>query len=45
MPIIFKKMKDEGTLVLFYVFIKTTLANMGENAKISVSAWNGTTLE
>jgi len=44
-PILFKKIDENDNLILFDVFMKKTIDNIGKNGKIALSAYNLETLE
>ena len=44
-PVAFKEVLDDGTLVVGDVFLETTLKNICENGKIAISAYDPQSLE
>ena len=44
-PVVFKQVAEDGTLILADVFMRTTQANIEANGKIAISACDGTTME
>ena len=44
-PILFKKVVEDDELVLFDVFMDTTIANIKKNGKVAISVHNDETLE
>jgi len=44
-PVLFKEVAPDGTLVIGDVFLRLTLDNIEKNGKIAVSACNASTLE
>jgi predicted pyridoxine 5'-phosphate oxidase superfamily flavin-nucleotide-binding protein len=44
-PICFKKITGDDELVLFDVFMDTTIVNIKKNGKAAISVYNGETLE
>ena len=44
-PVAFKDVAEDGTLLVGDVFLDTTLKNIQANGKIAVSACNGSTME
>lgn len=43
--IAFKKVADDDTLILFDVFMKTSIENIDENSLIAITVYNGDTME
>lgn len=44
-PVVFKAVGEDGTLLIGDVFLETTLKNIEENGRIAISASNASTLE
>jgi len=44
-PILFKKVNDDDSLILLDVFMKTSLENIKSNSQAAVSVWDESTLE
>lgn len=44
-PVFFKKVTDDGRLLVGNVFLETTLKNIAANGKIAVSVYDGQTME
>lgn len=44
-PIAFKKIDENGNMVLFDVFMKKTVENLSKNSSVAISAYNDKTLQ
>ena len=44
-PLLFKKVANDDTLILFDVFMKKSIENIKKNAQVSVTVYDDTTLE